>query len=163
MLAVANFTPTATALLIAAAAAGAAFGIVFAVRFAASFPALPSPGPETSELADEPPAVANLLVNRCQVTHAAAAATLLDLAARGHLEVFEAGVDRFVVRLRTTPRTARALLIALSGYGREGDVRRCYEAGFDLHLLKPPDPEEIHRALECRLEALAVSAVDCSP
>jgi hypothetical protein len=102
VLAVADFTPTATALLVAAGAAGAAFGIVFAVRFAASFPALPSPGPETSDLGDEPPAVANLLANRCQVTHAAAAATLLDLAARGHLEVFEVGPDRYVVRVRTT-------------------------------------------------------------
>jgi CheY-like chemotaxis protein len=56
-------------------------------------------------------------------------------------------------RLRRMPGTARALLIALSGYGREEDVRRCHEAGFDLHLLKPPDPDEIHRALECRLTA----------
>ena len=109
MLAVADFTPTATALLIAAGAAGAVFGVVFAVRFAASFPALPSPGPETSDLGDEPPAVANLLANRCQVTHAAAAATLLDLAARGHLELFEAGVDRYVVRLRGAA-TSEALM-----------------------------------------------------
>ncbi len=106
MLAAADFTPTATALLVAAGGAAAVFAVVFAIRFAASFPALPSPGPETAELGDESPAVANLLVNRCQVTHAAAAATLLDLAARGYLEVFEAGVDRFVVRLRTTADAA---------------------------------------------------------
>jgi len=66
-------------------------------------------------------------------------------------------------RLRTMPGTAPAVLFAVTGYGREGDVRRCYEAGFDRHFVKPPDPEEIHRALECRLEALAVSAVDCPP
>jgi CheY-like chemotaxis protein len=58
-------------------------------------------------------------------------------------------------RLRTMPGTARALLIAVSGYGRVADVRRCYEAGFDLYLLKPPDPEEIHRALEDRMAAQA--------
>ena len=65
-------------------------------------PALPSPGPETSELgrSPEPPAVVNLLVNRCHVTSAAAAATLIDLAARGHLELSEVGPDRYVVRLR---------------------------------------------------------------
>ncbi|HEY6319625.1 MAG TPA: hypothetical protein VI462_17270 [Acidimicrobiia bacterium] len=106
MLAAADFTPTATALLVAAGGAAAVFAVVFAVRFAASFPALSSPGPETADLGDESPAVANLLVNRCQVTHAAAAATLLDLAARGYLEVFEAGVDHYVVRLRTTAAAA---------------------------------------------------------
>ena len=79
------------------------FAVVFGVRWAASFPDLPAPGPETSELGTEPPAIANLLVNRCNVTSSAAAATLIDLAARGHLELFEVGPDQFVVRLRSAP------------------------------------------------------------
>ena len=79
------------------------FAVVFGVRWAASFPDLPAPGPETSELGTEPPAIANLLVNRCNVTSSAAAATLIDLAARGHLELFEVGPDHFVVRLRSAP------------------------------------------------------------
>jgi signal transduction histidine kinase/CheY-like chemotaxis protein len=33
------------------------------------------------------------------------------------------------------------LLIALTGYGREQDVRRVREAGFDHHLVKPADPQ----------------------
>jgi CheY-like chemotaxis protein len=45
------------------------------------------------------------------------------------------------------------LLIALTGYGREGDIRRCHEAGFDWHLLKPYDPEELHRVLDESLAA----------
>ena len=96
---------------------------------------------------------------------AALAAALAQPPAAVLLGIDLPGLDGCEVarRLRTMPGTARALLIALSGYGREGDVRRCYEAGFDRHFVKPPDPEEIHRALECRLEALAVSAVDCSP
>jgi CheY-like chemotaxis protein len=56
-------------------------------------------------------------------------------------------------RLRRLPRTAGALLIALTGYGREGDVRRCHEAGFDRHLLKPCDPEELRRVLDESLAA----------
>jgi hypothetical protein len=96
-----NFTATAVALLIASAAVAVTFAVVFAVRFAASFPDLPAPGPETSELGSEPPAIANLLVNRCAVTSAAAAATLIDLAARRHVELFEVGPDRLVVRVRT--------------------------------------------------------------
>ena len=44
--------------------------------------------------------LANLLVNRCSVTSAAAAATLLDLAARRWLLLFEAGPGQYVVRIQ---------------------------------------------------------------
>ena len=56
-------------------------------------------------------------------------------------------------RLRRQPRTAGALLVALTECGREEDVRRCREAGFDLLLLKTCDPEELHRVLEESLAA----------
>lgn len=95
-----SFDTPAVALLVVSAIAAIAFAVVFVVRWAVSFPDLPAPGPETSDLRPEPPAVANLLVNRCKVTSAAAAATLLDLVARGHLELFAAGADRFVVRVK---------------------------------------------------------------
>lgn len=103
LLATTNFTPASIALLITAGVFAVLFAVVFGVRWAASFPDLPAPGPETSELGTEPPAIANLLVNRCNVTSSAAAATLIDLAARGHLELFEVGPDQFVVRLRSAP------------------------------------------------------------
>ena len=54
-------------------------------------------------------------------------------------------------RLRTLPGTARALLVAVTGHGQEEDVRRCYEAGIDLHLIKPIDPEELRATLQARL------------
>jgi CheY-like chemotaxis protein len=56
-------------------------------------------------------------------------------------------------RLRGQPRTAGALLIALTECGRGEEVRRRHEAGFDLHLRKPCDPEELHRVLEESLAA----------
>jgi CheY-like chemotaxis protein len=56
-------------------------------------------------------------------------------------------------RLRGLTQTAKALLIALTGYGQEEDVRLCYEAGIDLHLLKPCDPEELRRVLDGRFAA----------
>ena len=49
------------------------------------------PGPPTPDLGGEPPAVVNLLVTRCELTAEAADATLLDLAARRILEVFQPG------------------------------------------------------------------------
>jgi CheY-like chemotaxis protein len=37
------------------------------------------------------------------------------------------------------------LLIAVTGWGTEEDRRRAQEAGFDLHLVKPIDPEKLNR------------------
>ncbi len=39
-------------------------------------------------------------------------------------------------------------LIALTGYGQPHDHRRAFEAGFDAHLVKPADPDELRRLLE---------------
>ena len=46
---------------------------------------------------------------------------------------------------------AAALLVAVTGRGREEDVQRCGKAGFDLHVYKPFDPEEVRRVLAARL------------
>ena len=42
-------------------------------------------------------------------------------------------------RLRKRPGFETVTLIALSGYGREQDKQAAAEAGFDHHLVKPPD------------------------
>ena len=44
-------------------------------------------------------------------------------------------------------RLAEAGAIALTGYGREDDVRRCREAGFTMHLTKPVTAEALQAAL----------------
>jgi signal transduction histidine kinase len=55
------------------------------------------------------------------------------------------GMDGFAVaeKLRQSPETAETRLIAVTGYGREEDRRRALEAGFDEHLVKPVDPEQL--------------------
>ncbi|TFZ04747.1 hybrid sensor histidine kinase/response regulator [Ramlibacter rhizophilus] len=40
-------------------------------------------------------------------------------------------------RLRASPRTRRATLVALTGYGQPLDMRQSREAGFDYHFVKP--------------------------
>ena len=47
------------------------------------------------------------------------------------------------MRLRKEDTLKDALLVAVSGYGEEGDRRRSREAGFDQHLVKPVDPETL--------------------
>jgi CheY-like chemotaxis protein len=39
------------------------------------------------------------------------------------------------------------MLIALTGYGSQADVREAEEAGFDAHLTKPTEPERLFRLL----------------
>lgn len=49
--------------------------------------------------------------------------------------------------LREDARTEETLLIALTGYGRAEDRRRCLEEGFSAHLTKPVDASSILRTL----------------
>jgi CheY-like chemotaxis protein len=39
------------------------------------------------------------------------------------------------------------MLVALTGWGQEGDRRRAMEAGFDHHLVKPVDPNALSELL----------------
>jgi CheY-like chemotaxis protein len=50
--------------------------------------------------------------------------------------------------LREDPVTCSARLIAVTAYGQDEDRRRAREAGFDLHLVKPVDPEVLLRRIE---------------
>jgi CheY-like chemotaxis protein len=49
--------------------------------------------------------------------------------------------------LRQRPRLSHALLVAVTGYGQDEDRRRSHDAGFDHHLTKPVDPEQLHAML----------------
>jgi CheY-like chemotaxis protein len=47
---------------------------------------------------------------------------------------------------KTTRR--RPLLVAVTGFGQEEDRRRSREAGIDLHMIKPVDPDQLRRLLQ---------------
>jgi len=53
------------------------------------------------------------------------------------------GLDGYGVAaaLRGHPVTARARLIAVTAYGSDEARRRCREAGFERHFVKPVDPD----------------------
>jgi signal transduction histidine kinase len=63
------------------------------------------------------------------------------------------GLDGYGVAraLRADPRTARACLIAITGYGQEEDRCRARQAGFDYHLTKPVAPETLQKLLRRRV------------
>ena len=61
------------------------------------------------------------------------------------LDIGMPGMDGYEVarQLRMRPEHAHVLLIALTGWGQEDDLRRSQEAGFDHHLVKPPDLDRL--------------------
>ena len=67
---------------------------------------------------------------------------LCDIGLPGGLDGY--GVAR---AFRADPELRSAFLIALTGYGQEEDRRRALEAGFDAHLTKPADLDELKRLL----------------
>jgi two-component system CheB/CheR fusion protein len=64
------------------------------------------------------------------------------------------GMDGYAVAraLREDPATAAVQLIAVTGYGQDEDQRRARAAGFDHHLVKPVDPQELLRAVQAPRE-----------
>ena len=65
------------------------------------------------------------------------------------------GMDGWEVarRLQEPTWDKKPFLIALTGFGGEEDHRRSLEAGIDLHLVKPVDPDFLEQLLErsCRI------------
>jgi PAS domain S-box-containing protein len=59
------------------------------------------------------------------------------------LDIGLPGMDGYEVASRARQAGVRAKLVALTGYGREEDLRRSGEAGFDQHLVKPVEIEAL--------------------
>jgi PAS domain S-box-containing protein len=70
-------------------------------------------------------------------------AIICDIGLPGEMDGY--GVAR---ALRREAQFENTCLIALSGYGQEEDRRRAREAGFDLHITKPADPEQLNQLLQ---------------
>ncbi len=54
-------------------------------------------------------------------------------------------------QLQQLPETKATILIALSGYGQPDDLERSKQAGFARHLVKPADPDMIHKLIQSML------------
>jgi CheY-like chemotaxis protein len=153
---------------IEARSAGVGLGSTFVIRFAScSAPARPAVARKQLGAAERP---RRLLVIE---DNADARQTLCALlTALGH-EVHEAGdgeagvaaalrlrpdvvfvdiglprVDGYEVARRLRTAKTSSHLVALTGYGRDEDVQKARDAGFDEHLLKPASLEQLRATID---------------
>jgi len=75
------------------------------------------------------------------------------------LDIGLPGLDGYEVarQLRQDAELRDVLLFALTGYGCDNDRRRAWEAGFNAHLVKPVDMDEL-RTLLAHAESLLQAA-----
>jgi signal transduction histidine kinase/CheY-like chemotaxis protein len=69
------------------------------------------------------------------------------------LDIGMPGMDGYEVarRIRATSSAGNAMLIALTGWGQEEDIQRSEVAGFDYHLVKPPDMDKLWQLMSSPL------------
>ena len=74
------------------------------------------------------------------------------------LDIGMPGLNGYEVarRLREDPRFRNTTLVALTGYGQEGDIERSRAAGFDHHLVKPVDVSELEKLLRSAGSSISV-------
>jgi signal transduction histidine kinase len=63
------------------------------------------------------------------------------------LDIGLPGMDGYEVARRLRASGSRAQIVALTGYGRLEDVEKAKAAGFDAHLVKPVDMQQLLRRL----------------
>ena len=88
-----------------------------------------------------------------RTAHDGATALKLALEFLPHVVLLDIGLPGFngyeVARqLREQPGGTEVVLVAVTGYGREDDLKRALAEGFNFHMVKPPDFAWLGRLLE---------------
>jgi PAS domain S-box-containing protein len=106
---------------------------------------------DNRDAADSLQRILSLYGYQVEVAYDGAAAIQLDGAFRPRVAVLDIGMPGAngfeVARSIRGARGENVTLIALTGWGQEGDRRRAMEAGFDYHLTKPVDPGALNDLL----------------
>jgi two-component system CheB/CheR fusion protein len=103
----------------------------------------------------------------CDVTTAESGEEALEQVKRAPPEIIISDLGlpgmsglEFMFQLRQHPEWKEVVAIALSGLGRDQDIKATAEAGFDAHLLKPVDmavlDQTIAEALQKRIDAKTI-------
>jgi DNA-binding response OmpR family regulator len=106
---------------------------------------------DNRDAADSLQRILSLYGYQVEVAYDGTAAIRLDGAFHPKVAVLDIGMPGAngfeVARSIRESRGDGVTLIALTGWGQEGDRRRAMEAGFDYHLTKPVDPGALNDLL----------------
>jgi len=106
---------------------------------------------DNKDTADSLQRVLQLYGYDVRVVYDGASAVRVGAAFRPQVAVLDIGMPGAngyeVAREIRRQQGARIKLVALTGWGQEGDRRRAMEAGFDFHLTKPVDPGTLNDLL----------------
>jgi PAS domain S-box-containing protein len=97
----------------------------------------------------------DLLGNETRTAHDGEEALSAAAAFRPDMILLDIGMPKLngyeaARRIRTEPWGKAVVLVALTGWGQDEDRRRSAEAGFNFHLVKPVDPEELGKLLSTK-------------
>jgi signal transduction histidine kinase/CheY-like chemotaxis protein len=96
-------------------------------------------------------ALLKLLGHRVELAENGTTGVERALATRPQAALVDVGLPDFdgyeVARRLRAAFDDRIFLVALTGHGQSDDLRQALDAGFDAHLVKPADPEELARLL----------------
>jgi CheY-like chemotaxis protein len=103
---------------------------------------------DNRDAADSLSMLLELAGHEVRVAHLGQTAMYLAQTFRPHVALLDIGMPDLsgyeVARaLRLEPWATNLQLIALTGWGKDDDRRRALEAGFDHHLTKPIDPDQL--------------------
>jgi CheY-like chemotaxis protein len=105
---------------------------------------------DNRDAADSLQRILSLYGHEVQVAYDGLAAMKLAADFRPRVAVLDIGMpgaNGFQVARALREQNKGTRLIALTGWGQEGDRRRAMEAGFDYHLTKPVDPGALNDLL----------------
>jgi CheY-like chemotaxis protein len=108
---------------------------------------------DNKDAADALAALLELDNHEVRVAHSGRAALTLAQTFRPDVALLDIGMPELngyevAHALRQEPWGANILLIALTGWGQDDDRQRAKNAGFDRHMTKPIDPDELEALLQ---------------
>jgi CheY-like chemotaxis protein len=117
---------------------------------------VPAPGLRVLVVEDHADSAASLALllriwgHEVQATHDGPTALEMARAFSPNVILLDLGLPRMdgwqvAEQFHKQPAQKRPLLIAVTGYGQEADRQKSLEAGIDMHLLKPVDPDQLRR------------------
>jgi CheY-like chemotaxis protein len=94
----------------------------------------------------------NLSGYEVYIAHTGTEALALAAQHRPSIAILDIGMPgmsgyEVATRIRDDPWGAGIQLIAVTGWGQDEDKRKALDAGFDHHLTKPIDPDELQRLM----------------